>query len=114
LLEADVNYKVVKEFLARIREKALTAEVLESLTPGQQIVKIVNSELTTTLGGVSTGLKSANQPPTVIMLVGLQGSGKTTTASKLALILRQAGQQERPALLRSLSIHKAACISIRN
>ncbi len=97
LLEADVNYKVVKEFLARIREKALTAEVLESLTPGQQIVKIVNSELTTTLGGVSTGLKSANQPPTVIMLVGLQGSGKTTTASKLALILRQAGQ--RPLLI---------------
>ncbi len=97
LLEADVNFKVVKEFLARIREKALTAEVLESLTPGQQIVKIVNAELTATLGGVSTGLKSANQPPTVIMLVGLQGSGKTTTASKLALNLRQSGQ--RPLLI---------------
>ncbi len=93
LLEADVNFKVVKSFLAGIREQALTAKVLESLTPGQQIVKIVNDELTVVLGKVTSPLVESNQKPSVVMLVGLQGSGKTTTAAKLALHLKQSGQR---------------------
>lgn len=96
LLEADVNLKVVKEFVAKVRERALTAAVWESLTPAQQIVKIVHEELITILGGKPSGLLSA-PPPTVVMLVGLQGSGKTTTAAKLALHLRRSGQ--RPLLV---------------
>jgi len=97
LLEADVNFKVVKDFVARVRERALTAEVLQSLTPSQQIVKIVNEELITILGGGQSKLVSSSQPPTVAMLVGLQGSGKTTTAAKLALHLKHDGQ--RPLLV---------------
>src|SRR4030042_1621154 len=95
LLEADVNFKVVKDFTARVRERAIGAEVLKSLTPDQQIVKIVNEELTNTLGGGQSKLSSASHPPSVIMLVGLQGSGKTTTAAKLALHLKHAGQSPR-------------------
>jgi signal recognition particle subunit SRP54 len=97
LLEADVNFKVVKGFLANIKEKALTAEVLESLTPGQQIVKIVNEELINILGKERTPLIPAGHPPSILMLVGLQGSGKTTTAAKLALHFKNTGQ--RPLLV---------------
>jgi len=93
LLEADVNFKVVKDFVSRIRERAIGTGILESLTPAQQVIKIVNEELTVTLGGGQQKLKHAAQPPTVIMLVGLQGAGKTTTAAKLALHLRRAGQR---------------------
>ena len=93
LLEADVNFKVVKDFVSRVRERAVGVEVLQSLTPGQQVVKIVNDELIVTLGGGQQKLKHAAQPPTVLMLVGLQGAGKTTTAAKLALHLRRSGQR---------------------
>ena len=92
LLEADVNFKVVKEFVARVRERCLTAEVLETLTPAQQVVTIVHEELTEILGGGDHELLSPESPPGVIMLVGLQGSGKTTTAAKLALQLRRDGK----------------------
>ncbi len=87
LLEADVNFKVVKEFVDRVREKALGADVLKSLTPGQQVVKIVHDELVELLGGEHTGLDLKHRP-IIVMMVGLQGSGKTTTASKLANLLR--------------------------
>jgi signal recognition particle subunit SRP54 len=97
LLEADVNFKVVKTFLAGVREKALTATVLESLTPGQQIVKIVNEELIQLLGKTAASLSTAQQLPSIILLAGLQGAGKTTTASKLALNFKQTGQ--RPLLV---------------
>ena len=97
LLEADVNFKVVKSFLDGVKEQALTARVLESLTPAQQIVKIVNEELTVILGSKTSHLKSASQEPSIAMLVGLQGSGKTTTAAKLALYLKHSGQ--RPLLV---------------
>ncbi len=90
LLEADVHYKVVKDFLARVRERAVGAEVMKSLTPAQQVVKIVYDELIKVLGERSR-LNLTGQPPYVIMLVGLQGSGKTTTAAKLALKLRKEG-----------------------
>jgi len=92
LLEADVNLKVVKEFTSKVRERALTAEVLESLTPAQHVVKIVNEELIAILGGKQSYLVPAGHPPSRVMLVGLQGSGKTTTAAKLALHLRRSGQ----------------------
>jgi signal recognition particle subunit SRP54 len=97
LLEADVNFKVVKDLTARVNERALGAEVMQSLTPAQQIIKIVNDELITTLGTTSGPLATAPKPPSVVMLVGLQGSGKTTTAAKLALNLKKAGQ--RPLLV---------------
>ncbi len=92
LLEADVNFKVVKDFVARVREQALGAEVRQSLTPAQQILKIVNDELIAILGGGQSRLESASHPPSVVMLVGLQGCGKTTTAAKLALHLKHSGQ----------------------
>jgi len=92
LLEADVNFKVVKSFLAGVRERALTAQVLESLTPAQQIIKIVNEELINILGKERNHLVAASRPPSIVMLVGLQGSGKTTTAAKLALHLKSTGQ----------------------
>src|SRR5688572_2675676 len=81
LLEADVNYKVAKDFLDRVQERALGGEVVKSVTPGQQIVKVVHDELVALLGTERPGLKWAVTPPTVIMMVGLQGSGKTTTAA---------------------------------
>ena len=84
LLEADVNYKVVKDFVARVKERAVGQEVLKSLTPGQQVVKIVYEELTQLMGGDQTKLNLAAKPPTVVMMVGLQGTGKTTTCAKLA------------------------------
>jgi signal recognition particle subunit SRP54 len=92
LLEADVGLKVVKEFTTRVRERCLTSEVLESLTPAQQVVKIVHEELVTLLGTKETYLTPASHPPTIVMLVGLQGSGKTTTAAKLGLHFRRNGQ----------------------
>ena len=97
LLEADVNFKVVKDFVAKLRERALQSNVMESLTPAQQVIKITNEELTAILGGTPSRLATANHPPTVIMLAGLQGSGKTTTAAKLALHLKNQGQ--RPLLV---------------
>jgi signal recognition particle subunit SRP54 len=92
LLEADVNFKVVKDFVGKVRERAVGSQVLESLTPAQQIIKIVNEELVNILGGGQSKLNPSGHPPSVIMLVGLQGSGKTTTAAKLALNLKHAGQ----------------------
>jgi signal recognition particle subunit SRP54 len=92
LLEADVNYKVVKDFVKRVKERAVGAEVMKSLTPAQQVVKIVNEELVNLLGEAER-LDLSGQPPHVIMLIGLQGSGKTTTAAKLALQLRKNGHK---------------------
>src|SRR4030043_682717 len=94
LLEADVNFKVVKDFTGRVKERSIGKEVRESLPPGQQIIKIVNEELIKTLGdGASSKLVSVSQPPAVILMVGLQGSGKTTTSAKLALLLKHNGQK---------------------
>ena len=89
LLEADVNFRVVKEFIERVRERALGQNVLASLTPGQQVVKIVHEELIELLGGESSVLEFKGKPPYVIMMAGLQGSGKTTSSAKLALYLRR-------------------------
>jgi signal recognition particle subunit SRP54 len=112
LLEADVNFKVVKEFLSRVRERALGSEVLRSLTPAQQIIKVVNEELIAILGGEPGRLASVTDLPAVALLVGLQGSGKTTTAVKLAVQLKQAGQRpllvaadtRRPAAIEQLKL----------
>jgi signal recognition particle subunit SRP54 len=93
LLEADVNFEVVKEFVGRVRERALGADVAKSLTPGQQVVKIVHEELTALMGSGDSKLAFAGRPPTVILLAGLQGSGKTTAAAKLALLLRKEGRK---------------------
>jgi len=97
LLEADVNFQVVKEFVARVRERAAGAEVTKSLTPGQEVVRIVHEELTAIMGQGGSKLAFAGRPPTVILLAGLQGSGKTTAAAKLALLLRREGKA--PALV---------------
>ena len=93
LLEADVNFKVVKDFVGRVKERSIGKEVMESLTPAQQIIKIVNEELIATLGEGESKLAASSQPPSVIMMVGLQGSGKTTTAAKLANHLRHSGHK---------------------
>jgi signal recognition particle subunit SRP54 len=93
LLEADVNYKVAKSFIERIRERAMGQEVMSSLTPGQQVIKIVHTELIDLLGGEAPRLELGGKPPVALMLVGLQGSGKTTTAAKLARILKKQGRQ---------------------
>ena len=112
LLDADVNYKIVKEFTASIQEKALGQDVLKSLTPGQQVVKIVKDELVELLGGTEANINFSSNPPTIIMLVGLQGSGKTTTAGKLANLLRKQGKKPllvacdvyRPAAIKQLQV----------
>ncbi|MGI6632210.1 MAG: signal recognition particle protein [Bacillota bacterium] len=112
LLEADVNFRVVKEFVGAVKEKSLSAEVLESLTPAQQVVKIVNQELVELLGGRAKPLDLSGNPPAVVALFGLQGSGKTTTAGKLALMQRKSGRKVmlvscdvyRPAAQRQLEI----------
>jgi signal recognition particle subunit SRP54 len=93
LLEADVNFKVVKDFVAHVRERATGQEVMKSLTPGQQVVKVVHDELTTLMGSSDSKLAFAGKGPTVILLAGLQGAGKTTLAGKLALLLRKEGKQ---------------------
>ena len=107
LLEADVNFKVAKDFVSRIKERAVGQEVLDSLTPGQHVVKIVNDELTALLGGTQSRISIASRPPTVIMLVGLQGAGKTTTAGKLAAYLNKQGK--RPLLV-AADIYRPAAI----
>ncbi len=107
LLEADVNYKVVKDFINKVKERAIGAEVLESLTPAQQVIKIVNEELTELMGSTESKLAFASKPPTVVMLVGLQGSGKTTTAAKLSHFLRSNGR--RPFLI-GADIYRPAAI----
>ena len=112
LLEADVNYAIVKEFINTIQEKALGQDVLKSLTPGQQVIKIVKDELVELLGGTESKINFTPNPPTVIMLVGLQGSGKTTTAGKLANLLRKQGKKPllvacdvyRPAAIKQLQV----------
>lgn len=108
LLEADVNFKVVKEFIAKIKERALGSEVLDSLTPGQQIIKIVNEELTQMMGESAVALNKSDKIPTVIMMVGLQGTGKTTTAGKLANRLI-AEQKARPLLI-AADIYRPAAV----
>ncbi len=97
LLEADVNFKVVKDFINRVSEKAVGESVLESLTPAQQVIKIVNEELTALMGGESEKIRFASKPPTVIMMVGLQGAGKTTTSAKIGGQLKKQGK--RPLLV---------------
>ena len=97
LLEADVSYKVVKDFVAKVSERAVGTEVLDSLTPAQQVIKIVNEELTALMGGANARLTFANNPPTVVMMVGLQGAGKTTNVAKLAGLLRRQGKRPLPA-----------------
>ncbi|BFU93831.1 MAG: Signal Recognition Particle (SRP) component with 4.5S RNA (ffs) [Nitrospira sp.] len=93
LLEADVNFKIVKDFVERVGKKAVGQEVLQSLTPGHQVVKVVWDELRTMMGGEKAGLTLASMPPTVIMMVGLQGAGKTTTCGKLARFFKQQGRR---------------------
>ncbi len=107
LLEADVNYKVVKNFISRVEQRALSSEVIESLTPFQQIVKIVYEELVQTLGGSAKGLDLGGARPAKILLAGLQGSGKTTTAAKLAKFLKKKGHHP---LLVSADIYRPAAI----
>lgn len=107
MLEADVNFRVVREFTQRVREKALGAQVLRSLTPAQQVIDIVHQELVDILGGQAPKLATAARPPTVIMLVGLQGSGKTTSAAKLANLLKK--QRLRP-LLAACDIYRPAAV----
>src|SRR5512139_1272102 len=93
LLEADVNFKVVKDFVNKVQERAVGREILASLTPGQQVIKVVHDELVGLLGGTQSKLHLSSNPPTVIMMVGLQGSGKTTTAGKLARNFKKAGRK---------------------
>ncbi|MCR8979245.1 signal recognition particle protein [Brevibacillus laterosporus] len=107
LLEADVNFKVVKQFVARIKERAVGQDVLKSLTPGQMVIKVVNEELTELMGGNVSKLAVSNRPPTVIMMVGLQGAGKTTTTGKLAKLLQK---QNRKPMLVACDIYRPAAI----
>ena len=112
LLEADVNYRVVKNLINNIKERAIGQEVMDSLTPGQQVIKIVNEELTKLMGGQQSEIEISSEPPTLIMLVGLQGSGKTTTAGKLAKRFKNEGKNPllvagdiyRPAAIRQLQV----------
>ena len=115
LLEADVNYKVARDFVKSVSERAVGAEVMESLTPGQQVVKIVNEELTALMGGKAEKLTISSKPPTVVMLMGLQGAGKTTNGTKLAAYFKKQGKRPlmaaldvyRPAAIRQLQIAAA-------
>ena len=108
LLEADVNYKVAKEFTAKVTQRAIGADVMESLTPGQMVIKIVNEELTELMGGTESRLAIANHPPTVVMMCGLQGSGKTTHSAKLAKKLKKEGH--RPLLV-ACDVYRPAAIN---
>jgi signal recognition particle subunit SRP54 len=108
LLEADVNFKVVKDFIKRVSERAVGQEVLKSLTPGQQVIKVVKEELTALMGGEQSKIAVSNRPPTVIMMVGLQGAGKTTTTGKLANLLRK--KYNRKPLLVAADIYRPAAI----
>ncbi|WP_028595606.1 signal recognition particle protein [Paenibacillus assamensis] len=107
LLEADVNFKVVKEFIAKVKEKAIGQDVMKSFTPGMVIIDIVNKELTELMGGSAAKLAKANKPPTVIMMAGLQGAGKTTTSAKLAKLLQK--QNHKPLLV-AADIYRPAAI----
>jgi signal recognition particle subunit SRP54 len=112
LLEADVNVRVARDFINRVKERALGAEVAKSLSPAQQVIKIVNEELVATLGGTTGKLTVASKPPTVVMMAGLQGAGKTTAAAKLARLLKQQGRRpllvgadlQRPAAVQQLRV----------
>ena len=112
LLEADVNFKVVKNFVKDVSERASGAEVMESLTPAQQVIKIVNEELVKLMGGEAEKLNVSPKPPTVIMMAGLQGAGKTTTAAKLGGLLKKQGKRPllcacdvyRPAAVKQLQV----------
>lgn len=108
LLEADVNYKVVKSFVGNIKDRAMGADVMESLTPGQQVVKIVHDELTQLMGGDATKITISSKPPTIIMMVGLQGSGKTTSTGKLARYLKDK-MHKRPLLV-ACDVYRPAAI----
>lgn len=108
LLEADVNYKVVKSFVGNIKDRAMGADVMESLTPGQQVVKIVHDELTQLMGGEAKKIEISSKPPTIIMMVGLQGSGKTTSTGKFARYLKEK-MHKRP-LLAACDVYRPAAI----
>ncbi|MFS0561234.1 signal recognition particle protein [Terribacillus sp. 179-K 1B1 HS] len=108
LLEADVNFKVVKQLINKIKERAVGQEVMESLTPGQQVIKVVQEELTQLMGGEQSKIAVADRPPTVIMMVGLQGAGKTTTTGKLANLLRK--KHNRNPLLVAADVYRPAAI----
>lgn len=108
LLEADVNFKVVKDFVKRVNERAIGQEVMKSLTPGQQVIKVVKEELTELMGGEQSKIAVANRPPTVIMMVGLQGAGKTTSTGKLANFLRK--KHNRKPMLVAADIYRPAAI----
>ncbi len=107
LLEADVNFKVVKNFVSKVKERAVGQEVMESLTPGQHVIKIVNEELSNLMGNVQSKISFASKPPTVILLVGLQGAGKTTTGGKLGGYLKKQGKKP---LLVACDIYRPAAI----
>ena len=109
LLEADVSYKVVKDFVAKVTERCVGSDVLDSLTPAQQIIKIVNEEMTTLMGGTNARLTMANKGPTVVMLVGLQGAGKTTNGAKLAGLMRR--QYGKRPLLVACDVYRPAAIT---
>lgn len=108
LLEADVNFKVVKTFIDRVKERAVGQEVLKSLTPGQQVIKVVNEELTQLMGGEQAKLLEADKPPTVILMSGLQGAGKTTICGKLAKYLLK--QNHRPLLV-ACDVYRPAAVN---
>ncbi|WP_138414888.1 signal recognition particle protein [Aquibacillus sediminis] len=109
LLEADVNFKVVKDFIKRVKERAVDQEVMESLTPGQQVIKVVKEELTDLMGGDQSKIAVADRPPTVIMMVGLQGAGKTTTTGKLANLLRK--KYNKQPMLVAADVYRPAAIN---
>ncbi|EKU50444.1 signal recognition particle protein [Staphylococcus massiliensis] len=109
LLEADVNFKVVKNFVKTVSDRALGSDVMKSLTPGQQVIKIVQDELTELMGGENSSITMAKKPPTVVMMVGLQGAGKTTTAGKLALLMRK--KYNKKPLLVAADIYRPAAIN---
>jgi len=108
LIEADVNLKVVKEFVKKVSERAVGVDVMQSLTPGQQVIKIVQDELTELMGGEQSPIKFNTKPPTVIMMVGLQGAGKTTTTGKLANVLRK--KYNRNPLLVAADVYRPAAV----
>ena len=112
LLEADVNYKVVKDFIKKIKERAIGSEVMESLTPGQHVIKIVNEELTSVMGGTSEKLNFSGKSPSVILMCGLQGAGKTTTTGKLGLIIKNLNR--RPLLVAADVYRPAAIKQLEN
>lgn len=108
LLEADVSFKVVKDFINKVTERAVGQEILESLTPGQQVVKIVNDQLTELMGNTQSKIMFASKPPTILMMVGLQGAGKTTTCGKLGLVLKK--QQGKNPLLVACDVYRPAAV----